>query len=95
MKEISFIVNFRLIPHHRLRVCSSATELQARNDPDLIQDKAAEILPKIKTIKRHLAKAIVDFMGPEILKEIQRLPAWKNNLNASKESMACKYGRAH
>jgi DNA-binding NarL/FixJ family response regulator len=30
---------------------------------------------KIQTIKRHLAQAIIEFMGPEILQEIQRLPA--------------------
>jgi len=49
----------------------------------------------IQTIKRHLAKALVDFMGPEILKEIQRRPGWKDNLEASKERMACRYDRCH
>jgi DNA-binding NarL/FixJ family response regulator len=50
---------------------------------------------RIQTIKRHLAKAIIEFMGPEILQEIQRLPAWKNSINASKERLACKHERAH
>jgi FixJ family two-component response regulator len=49
----------------------------------------------IQTIKRHLAKALVDFMGPEILKEIQRRPGWKDCLEASKERMACRYDRCH
>jgi hypothetical protein len=48
---------------------------------------------RIQTIKRHLAKAIVEFMGPEILKEIQKLPAWKNSILATRERMACKYDR--
>jgi hypothetical protein len=50
---------------------------------------------KIQAIKRHLAKAIVEFMGPEILQEIQRWPAWKNSINASRERLACKYERCH
>ena len=50
---------------------------------------------RIKTIKRHLSKAIVEFMGPEILQEIQKLPAWKNSINASRERLACKYDRSH
>jgi FixJ family two-component response regulator len=49
---------------------------------------------KIQAIKRHLAKAIVEFMGPEILQEIQKLPAWKNSINASRERLACKHERS-
>jgi hypothetical protein len=48
---------------------------------------------RIQTIKRHLAKALIEFMGPEILQEIQRLPAWKNSINATKERLACKHER--
>jgi hypothetical protein len=50
---------------------------------------------KIQAIKRHLAQAIVEFMGPEVLQEIQKLPAWKNSINASRERLACKYDRSH
>ena len=50
---------------------------------------------RIQTIKRHLAKAIVEFMGPEILQEIQKLPAWKSSINASRERLACKHERSH
>jgi hypothetical protein len=48
---------------------------------------------RIQTIKKHLAQAIVEFMGPEILQEIQKLPAWKNGILATRERMACKYQR--
>jgi hypothetical protein len=48
---------------------------------------------KIGTIKQHLAQAIIKFMRPEILQEIQRLPAWKNSILATRERMACKYER--
>jgi DNA-directed RNA polymerase specialized sigma24 family protein len=50
---------------------------------------------KIKAIKQHLAQAIIKFMGPEILQEIQRLPGWKNSILATRERMACKYERCH
>jgi DNA-binding NarL/FixJ family response regulator len=46
---------------------------------------------KIRAIKRRLATAIVEFMGREILQEIQRSPAWKNSIHASRERMACKH----
>ena len=49
----------------------------------------------IQTGKRHLANAIVEFMGPEILQEIQRRPQWKQNLEATREKMACKHERNH
>ena len=48
---------------------------------------------KIQAIKRHLAQALIEFMGPEILKEIQRWPRWKNDILATRERMACKYER--
>jgi hypothetical protein len=50
---------------------------------------------EIQTIKKHLAKAIVGFMGAEILQEIQRLPRWKKDLDATKERMTCKHERFH
>jgi DNA-binding NarL/FixJ family response regulator len=50
---------------------------------------------RIQTIKRHLARSLVEFMGADILQEIQRWPAWKNNINASKERLACKHQRSH
>jgi len=50
---------------------------------------------KIQGIKRHLARTLIEFMGPEILQEIQKLPAWKNNINASRERLACKHERRH
>jgi hypothetical protein len=49
----------------------------------------------IRTIKQHLAQAIVEFMGPEILNDIQRRPQWKDNLEATRERMACKFVRCH
>ena len=49
----------------------------------------------IQTSKRHLRVKIVEFMGPEILIDIQRRRQWKQNLEATKEKMACKYERCH
>jgi len=50
---------------------------------------------KIQTIKKHLAEAIVAFMGEDILIEVRRLPAWRNSINASRERLACKHERSH
>jgi hypothetical protein len=50
---------------------------------------------RIQTIKRHLARALVEFMGPEILKEIQRKPRWKNDILPTRERMAFKHERCH
>jgi hypothetical protein len=49
----------------------------------------------VQTIKRHLAKALIEFMGPEILQEIQRWPRWKNDILATRERLACKHERSH
>ena len=49
----------------------------------------------IKNSKRRLRIKIAEFMGPEILIEIQRRPQWKQNLEATREKMACKHQRCH
>jgi hypothetical protein len=43
--------------------------------------------------KRHLVKAVVEFMGADILTEVQRSPRWKENMAATKEKMACRHER--
>ena len=49
----------------------------------------------IKNSKRRLRIKIAEFMGPEILIEIQRRPQWKQNLEATREKMVCKRERCH
>ena len=49
----------------------------------------------IQTSKRRLAIKIAEFMGSEILVDIQRRPQWKQNLEATREKLACKYERCH
>jgi FixJ family two-component response regulator len=49
----------------------------------------------IQTGKRHLAKAIVEFMGPDILAQVRKLPRWKDSLDATRERQACRYERNH
>jgi hypothetical protein len=48
----------------------------------------------IQTSKRRLRIKIAEFMGPEILIEIQRRPQWKQNLEATREKLACKHERS-
>ena len=45
--------------------------------------------------KERLASKIQDFMGSDILVDIQRQPKWRNDLAANKERLACKHDRSH
>jgi DNA-directed RNA polymerase specialized sigma24 family protein len=45
--------------------------------------------------KRKLAVKILEFMGPDILVQVQRSPRWKQDLEASREKLACKHDRSH
>ena len=45
--------------------------------------------------KRHLADAIQNYMGSDILIQIRRKPHWKNDLDASRERLACREERRH
>jgi DNA-binding CsgD family transcriptional regulator len=47
----------------------------------------------IQYFKKRLTMKILDFMGQNILVEIERRPGWKNNLNAEREKLACRFGR--
>jgi len=49
----------------------------------------------IHQCKKRLAGKILDFMGLDILIEIRRSPKWRDNLNAERELLACKYDRRH
>ena len=45
--------------------------------------------------KRKLAVKIQEFFGPDILVQIRRKPNWKDNLDASRERLACREERRH
>jgi hypothetical protein len=47
----------------------------------------------IQTAKGHLASALLQFMGVDILSEIQRKPEWRNNICATRERCACREDR--
>jgi FixJ family two-component response regulator len=47
----------------------------------------------IRYFKQRLGMKILDFMGPDILREIVRRPGWKNGLVAAREKLACKNRR--
>lgn len=49
----------------------------------------------INSSKKNLAVKILEFMGAEILVDVQRSPRWKQDLAAVKEKIACKYDRCH
>jgi DNA-binding NarL/FixJ family response regulator len=43
--------------------------------------------------KERLVHLIREFMGKDILVEVLRLPGWKDNLNTTKERLACRFER--
>jgi hypothetical protein len=43
--------------------------------------------------KERLVQLIREFMGRDILVEVLRLPGWKDNLNATRERLACRFER--
>jgi len=45
--------------------------------------------------KRNLAVKILEFHGADILVQVQRTPRWKQDLEATREKLACKHDRAH
>jgi ribosomal protein L13E len=49
----------------------------------------------VRSRKQHLAKAVAEFMGLDILVDIQRRPRWKDNLNATRERLSCREERRH
>jgi DNA-directed RNA polymerase specialized sigma24 family protein len=49
----------------------------------------------IKNSKKSLAVKIAEFMGADILLEVRKSPQWKQDLEATREKLACKHDRAH
>ena len=45
--------------------------------------------------KKSLAVKVQEFMGREILVDIQRSPRWKQDLEATREKLACRHQRSH
>ena len=43
--------------------------------------------------KNRLVELIQEFMGVDILVEVRRLPGWRNDLNTTKEKLACRFER--
>jgi len=43
--------------------------------------------------KNRLVELIQEFMGVDILVEVRRLPGWRNDLNTTREKLACRFER--
>ena len=48
---------------------------------------------KLIELQRKIAMKILEFMGADILVEIARMPRWKINLDAERESVLCRHER--
>ncbi len=49
----------------------------------------------VHTARQHLADKILDFMGSQILAEIQHRPQWSQDIEATRAKMACREERRH
>lgn len=49
----------------------------------------------MQSTKRDLGMKILEFMGADILAQVQRLPGWKKDLEATRERLACRSERRH
>jgi DNA-binding CsgD family transcriptional regulator len=49
----------------------------------------------VHTARQHLANKILDFMGPQILAEIQKRPQWQQDIQATRAKLACRDERRH
>jgi hypothetical protein len=47
----------------------------------------------IQLEKKKLTSALAEFMGADILAEVNRQPMWRNNLMAGRERQACRAAR--
>jgi hypothetical protein len=50
-------------------------------------------LSTMQQCKNRLAVRIMEYMGPDILIEVRHLPGWKNDLNTTREKLACRCER--
>jgi hypothetical protein len=48
----------------------------------------------LQTDKEKLARLAIEYLGTDILTEVQRMPQWRDNLVAAREKMACRYERS-
>jgi len=47
----------------------------------------------IQTLKEKLERVVAEFMGEDLLAQVQRLPRWKDNIRASRERLECRIER--
>ena len=47
----------------------------------------------IQKSKQALGSKILEFMGPDILREVRRKPQWRNSLDTNREKFACRQDR--
>ena len=47
----------------------------------------------LQTSKHRLMALVREFLGADILIEVRRLPGWRNDLNTTREKMACRFDR--
>jgi len=47
----------------------------------------------VQTLKEKLKLSVIEFMGTDLMAQVQRLPRWKDNIRASRERLECRMER--
>ncbi len=47
----------------------------------------------LQSDKERLARLVREWLGPDVLRQVQELPRWTDNLTASREKRACRAER--
>ena len=68
--------------------------IEGKNGPSIAR-KLGVCSSTIIHRKRSLALKIQEYMGADILVQVQRSPRWKQDLETTREKMACKHERCH
>ena len=68
--------------------------LLAGEDLTTLVPKLKRSRSSLQNDKMRLARLAIEHLGADILKEVQRLPKWRDGIVAGREKMACRYARS-
>ena len=68
--------------------------LTAGEDLTTLVPKLKRSRSSLQNDKDRLARLVIEHLGTDILRQVQELPRWQDNLQASRERLACRYARS-
>jgi hypothetical protein len=68
--------------------------LTAGEDLTVLVPKLKRSRSSLQLDKMRLAALVKEHLGEDILHQVQEQPRWKDNIQASRERLACRYARS-